>query len=257
MDETYQTYVNRVASLTVPATYKTQLKNIQKSPKFQDRQPVSFPGYTVLTPPYQDDATNQKFYESLTLIQQELISTIEPQIVIPVPPESFHFTVADLIWNDSYREAIKNDNNFDNKLKENIEESFDNYQKSNEEMGKVQWQIVGLLVLPRALVVGLVPCNEFSYNKIVNLRRSIYQNEALMALGIEQQYYFTAHITLGYFDKIPVELDRDTLETILISFNDKWLERDPQILTIGKVELRRFEDMTNYLPASNNPSINL
>ncbi|MEM8780430.1 MAG: DUF1868 domain-containing protein [Cyanobacteria bacterium P01_G01_bin.49] len=257
MDETYQTYVNRVASLTVPAAYKTQLKNIQKSPKFQDRQPVSFPGYTILTPPYQDDLINQAFYEQLTLTQQQLIAKIEPKILIPVPPESFHLTVADLIWNDSYREAIKNDENFDHKIKEGIGESFKNYQQLNQEAGEIDWQIVGLLVFPRALVVGLVPCNEFSYGKIAQIRQTIYQNEALMALGIEQQYYFTAHITLGYFDKIPLELDANFLESVLLSFNDQWLEKDPQVLRIKEVELRKFEDMMNYLSSSNNPSVRL
>ena len=255
MDETYQTYVNRVASLTIPASYQTQLKNIQKSPKFQDRQPVSFPGYTILMPPYQDDQINQEFYEQLTLTQQQLIAKLDPKFLIPVPPESFHLTVADLLWDDSYREAVKNNKNFDQEIKIKIAESCDNYQKLNQEIGKIQWQIVGLLVFPRALVVGLVPCNEFSYNKIAQFRRTIYQNEALMALGIEQQYYFTAHITLGYFDTIPQELDRNFLESILLFFNDQWLEKEPQIFTIEKVELRKFEDMTNYLSSSNNPSI--
>lgn len=88
MDETYQMYVNRVASLTLPTSYQNQLKNIQKSPKFQQRQPVSFPGYTVLTPPYQDDTTNESFYEQLNLIQQQLIEKIAPNLLIPLPPES-------------------------------------------------------------------------------------------------------------------------------------------------------------------------
>ncbi|MDJ0601339.1 MAG: DUF1868 domain-containing protein [Crocosphaera sp.] len=255
MDETYQIYVNRVASLTLPTTYQTQLKNIQKSPKFQQRQPVSFPGYTVLTPPYQDDPINESFYHQLTLTQQQLIEKIETNFLIPVPPESFHFTLADLIWEDSYRNAAKADQDFDRKLKKAISDSFQTYEKLDLEKGQSQWEILGLLVFPRALVVGLVPCNELSYDKIFQLRRSIYQNQELIGLGVEQQYHFTAHITLGYFDEIPDDLDKSNLESVILSFNDQWIEKEPQILTIEEVELRKFENMTQFLSEQSNPKV--
>ena len=255
MDETYQIYVNRVASLTLPNTYQNQLKNIQKSPKFQERQPVSFPGYTILTPPYQDDTLNESFYHQLTLIQQELIQKIEAKFLIPVPPESFHLTLADLIWDDNYRSAVQQDLDFNNKLQKAMADSFKTYQNLNLEKGESQWQILGLLVFPRALVVGLVPCNELSYDKILQLRRSIYQNQELIGLGVEQQYHFTAHITLGYFDEIPENLDKSSLESVILSFNDQWIEKEPQILTVEEVELRKFENMTQFLLDENNPKV--
>lgn len=257
MDETYQIYVNRVASLTLPTTYQNQLKNIQKSPKFQQRQPVTFPGYTVLTPPYQDDLINESFYHQLTLIQQQLVAKIEPNFLIPVPPESFHLTLADLIWEDNYRNAVKQDPTFEQNLKQAISDSFQAYQKMGLAKGQCQWQILGLLVFPRALVVGLVPCNELSYDKIFQLRRSLYQNQELIGLGVEQQYHFTAHITLGYFDEIPDHLDTNHLESVILSFNDQWMEKEPQILTIEQAELRKFENMTRFLSDQTNPKVRI
>lgn len=255
MDETYQIYVNRVASLTLPTTYQNQLNNIQKSPKFQQRQPVPFPGYTVLTPPYQDDLGNESFYHQVTLTQQQLIQKIEPNFLIPVPPESFHLTLADLIWENNYRDAVQTDQNFNQKLKQAISDSFQAYEKLDLEKGQCQWQILGLLVFPRALVLGLVPCNELSYNKIFQLRRSIYQNQELIGLGIEQQYHFTAHITLGYFDTIPDTLDKNSLESVILSFNDQWIEKDSQILTLEQGELRKFENMTRFLSDQSYPKV--
>ncbi|XHU95650.1 MAG: DUF1868 domain-containing protein [cyanobacterium endosymbiont of Rhopalodia gibba] len=257
MDETYQTYINRVARLTIPDIYQTQLQNIQKSPKFQGGKFVAFPGYTVLTPPYAEDFLNEEFYHYLETIQQQLSERIESDMVAWVPPNSFHLTLADLIWDKSYQEAVQDSPNFDQKIKVYMEESFKNYQKVELEKNETKWQLLGLLVFPRALVVGLVPCDELSYKKIVQLRRSIYQNMDLIALGIEQQYYFTAHISLGYFTENIYELDRDYLASVLTTFDDKCLEAEPKVLTIRQVELRKFEDMTNFLPRDNNPMVEL
>jgi hypothetical protein len=91
-----------------------------------------------------------------------------------------------------------------------------------------------------------VPEDEPSYQQILALRRTIYQNAHLIALGIEQQYYFTAHITLGYFGDVAADLDRDRLANLLASFNERWLATAPQILTIKQVQLRQFADMTAF-----------
>ncbi|ACK68110.1 conserved hypothetical protein [Rippkaea orientalis PCC 8801] len=257
MDETYQIYVNRVAQLTIQATYQTQLQNIQKSPKFEQGKAISFPGYTVLTPPQIDDTLNREFYYQLQAIQQQLIEQIEPGMLTWLPPESFHLTLADLIWDKRYQEAVQDHPSFDDKIKACIQHSFDNYPKINLENNEPKWQLFGLLIFPRALVVGLVPCDELSYEKIIQLRRAIYQNMDLIGLGIQQQYHFTAHITLGYFSENISNLNRDKFASILTNFNDKWLETEPQVLKIREVELRKFEDMITYLPSDDNPKIEL
>ncbi|HAC64080.1 MAG TPA: DUF1868 domain-containing protein [Cyanothece sp. UBA12306] len=260
MDETYQIYVNRVAQLTIPATYETQLKNIQKSPKFDQGKAVPFPGYTILTPPQPEDALNGEFYQQLQTTQQELLKQIESAIIDWLPLESFHLTLADLIWDKSYREAIQEDPNFAHRIKKCIEDSFNNYQKINLEKSKNRWQLLGLIILPRALAIALVPSDELSYEKIIQLRRSIYQNMDLIGLGVQQQYHFTAHITLGYFNENVEnisEVERTRLASILTSFNDRWLEAEPQFFKISQVELRKFEDMINYLPSDDNPKIEL
>lgn len=246
MDETYQTYVNRVARLTLPATYQTQLQNIQKSPKFEEGRAVPFPGYSAISPPGQEDSENSAFYSNLEASQQQLLQQLEQGLMVPVPPESFHLTVADLIWDSSYRDAVRENPEFDRQLQACIRESFQQYQQAAGEVSPVQWQLLGLLIFPRALAVGLVPKDEQAYEQILQLRRSIYQNSGLIALGIEQQYYFTAHITLGYFGEIPPHLDRDRLGNFLSTFNEQWLETEPQMLTVERVELRKFEDMIHY-----------
>ena len=106
MDDTYQVYVNRVARLTLPESYHSQLEYIQESPKFKPdsqgkRQAVPFPGYTIITPPAEEDLDNQEFYKNLQDCQQQLGEKFDPNFLITIPPDSLHFTLADLVWDSA------------------------------------------------------------------------------------------------------------------------------------------------------------
>ena len=251
MDETYQTYVNRVAGLSLPGKYGSQLQNIQESPKFKSHtegktEPAPFPGYSVITPPWGEESENTEFYSNLKAFQQQLLQQLNQGLLLPVPPESFHLTLADLIWEEAYREVVRKNPEFEEQLRWHIAESFQQYQQFADKSSPVQWQLLGLMIRPRALNVCLVPKDEASYQQILQLRRSIYQNANLIELGIEQQYHFTAHITLGYFGKISPDLDRANLAKTLAALDQHWLETEPQVLKIHRAELRKFEDMTRF-----------
>ena len=246
MNETYQEYINRVAQLTLPSTCSVQLKTIQTSPKFVDGKATFFPGYSIITPPSKDDPDNQKFYSQIQFLQQNIIQQLEPGFVIPVPAESFHVTLADLIWDDSYQQAVKENPQFETQLQEQISQSFQQYKSTIDYQNPIQWQLLGLTVRPRAIMACLVPKDQVSYQAIVDLRRCIYQNGGLMALGIEQQYDFTAHITLGYFDRLTPTLNRSEVCVIISQISDRLLDGEPTILTINRGELRKFDNMINY-----------
>lgn len=251
MDETYQTYLNRVARLTLPETYKTQLQHIQESPKFKllpdgSAEAAPFPGYTVCTPTWEEDSLNSEFYNCMQDIQQQLVQQLAPGFMITVPPESFHLTLADLIWDSAYRVLQQENPNFEQQLQECIQESFKKYPSSLS-MGKpIEWQILGLMIRPRAIAVCLAPKDEMSYRRMLELRRCIYQNSDLMALGIEQQYHFTSHITLGYFGKIAADLDRGRLSETLSQLNREALPMELIALYVQQAQLRKFDDMMRY-----------
>ena len=246
MNETYQAYINRVAQLTLPATYTAQLQTIQQSPKFVNGQAVFFPGYSVITPPSNEDRINQGFYTQVQLIQQQLLEQLESDLLISLPPESFHLTLADLIWGDSYQQAINENAEFDDKLRSQINHSFQQYQNLEQNFKNIQWQLWGLSIRPRAIMACLAPKDQESYDAILNLRRCLYQNEGLIGLGIEQQYDFTAHITLGYFNQISPDLNRSQLCIIISQIADRLLDGEPAIMKVVSGELRKFDNMINY-----------
>ncbi len=257
MDDNYQSYLNRVAKLTMPATYDSQVNNLQESPKFklqeQQRLPEKFPGYSIITPPAAVDGANSAFYQNLQDCQQQLFKNLEPDLIALVTPESLHLTVADLIWDQAYTAVVQTDSDFEAKLCRQIADSFKSYQESQDSSPQpVRWQIMGLMLRPRAIAISLVPCDQNSYDRVTAFRRTIYQNPGLMDLSIEQQYYFTAHVTIAYFGNVAQEFDRDKFSHLLQNLNQQWIEQ-PQELSISQVELRQFSDMSNYHRAADWP----
>lgn len=260
MDESYHTYLSRVAKMTLPATYESQVKNIQESPKFRltdgTRQPVAFPGYSAITPPGAEDPANSAVFKDLAACQQQLIEKLEADLLVLVDPASFHFTLADLIWDSAYRMASDANPDFESKLIDRIEDSFKIYQDSIVDTTLIRWQVMGLTVRPRAIEVSLVPKDESSYDRIIALRRAIYQNSGLISLGIEQQYYFTAHTTLAYFANVQQEIDRVRLSDTLQEYNMHWLDH-PQEIILAQAQLRKFTDMYTYERQPNFPIVQL
>jgi len=188
---------------------------------------------------------NKDFYYQVERVQKHLADQLGRDFLIPLPPASFHFTLADLIWDESYRQAAAANPDFEQELQRQTRLSFQEYQSmSNNE--PLSWQLWGLVTRPRAIMACLVPKDQASYEAVVKLRRAIYQNSGLIGLGIEQQYDLTAHITLGYFDHIPNSLNRDRLCICLSQMNDHLVEREVPKFTIKQAELRKFEDMVQY-----------
>ncbi|AFZ26066.1 hypothetical protein Cylst_3954 [Cylindrospermum stagnale PCC 7417] len=260
MDDNYQTYLNRVARLTLPEAYRSQVQHIQESSKFQPhsglRQPAPFPGYTLITPPAEEDSLNSDFYAKLQAYQQELLQLpVNPDLIVPVPAASFHVTLADLIWDSAYLHTCEENPKFDQELRHCLTEMFQQYQQSmTKRTHPIQWQMLGLILMPRAVAVCLVPQDERCYEEIIQFRRTIYQNPKLIALGIEQHYHFTAHITLGYFGEVSPELDRTNFSATLSQLNQQWLLNLPEFL-VQRVELRKFDNMARYYRQPDWPSL--
>ncbi len=259
LDNNYQAYLNRVARMTLPEAYKSQVQHIQESFKFKlnsegVRQASPFPGYTIITPPCEEDTANSAFYRTLIQYQQQLLEPpFNEDFIVPVPTDSLHFTLADLIWDSAYRDACESNPNFEEDLRSCFTEIFQSHDRLfNLGNSSIRWQMLGLLVMPRAVGVCLVPQNEVCYANIINLRRAIYQNPKLVGLGIEQHYHFTAHVTLGYFGKVPSDLDRERLGLMFSDLNQKWSSNSPEMV-VSCAQLRKFDDMNRFYREHNWP----
>jgi hypothetical protein len=246
LDDQYQAYVNRVVGSTKLDFYRQQLPLIHSSPKFQkqgsgDYQPVAFPGYSIIAPPASEDPVNGAYYQALADCWQRLNAKLPEGLLIPLPTESLHITLTDLIWNTDFVAAIQNPD-FDGKLRSELADVFAEIPAG---MAPIRLQTVGLMVMPRAIGLTLIPDTESAYNRILELRRSVYQHPTILGLGIQQQYHFTAHITLGYFGDIPGAFEVDAIANHLADINRYSLANLPEFV-IERAELRRFDDMMAY-----------
>jgi 2'-5' RNA ligase len=247
LDDNYQAYLNRMMRATLPEAYQAQVNHIQESSKFSRDGETwvasQFPGYTVVTPPGSQDGANAGLYDFLTQYQAQVTATLGTDLFIPIPRETFHLTIADLIWDRAYAHAVEADSNFDEKLQASIAESFQQSAHLRSQQ-PIPFRAAGLMVMTRALSISLAATDETSYQQIIDFRRSVYQNPHLMSIGIEQQYHFTPHITLGYFGSL-TGVDRVALAQTIDQLNQPWLETE-KTFWVKEAQLRRFSDMEHY-----------
>ncbi|MEO0490360.1 MAG: DUF1868 domain-containing protein [Cyanobacteria bacterium J06659_2] len=252
MDDTYPIYLSRLAQMALPQAYENQVQSIQASTKFHhspsgSSQAASVPGYTIITPPQSDESINSQFYLQLETYQQKLLALdFGADLMVSLPLASFHLTLADLIVGSAYENACDRDANYEVNLRTCIEKIFKQYQQQYPQpQAPIKWRMQSLIVMPRAIGVALAPESLDDYEQIINFRRLIYQSSELAALGIAQQYHFTAHVTLAYFKPIPVDLNRDRVAELLAHLNQSWLNTMPEFI-VDQAELRKFDDMNSF-----------
>ena len=256
MDISYQNYVNKVVPMALTANYKQQLQFIQSSPKFKDGQAQEFPGYTIITPLAKEDQFNQEINKSLQELQDQFKQLLDTDFFVTVPPETFHITVADLIWDKTYIDAVKENQDFDNLLIKELDRVFAESEKELANVNSLDLEVLGISIFPRAIAACFIPTEE-SYKILVKLRQLIYQNEHIIKLGIEQQYDFVGHVTLGYFGEISEDLDDEKLAKTITSLNNNWIKNDLPMFHIKQWELRKFNDMLTYIYQPQWPRITL
>jgi hypothetical protein len=248
LDDQYQVYINRLIGMTRLEHYRSQWPLIQPSPKFDvlpngSVEPVFFPGYTLMTPPGSQDSGNTDFFQRLETVQNDFWQGLPPNLAVPLPLETFHLTIADLIWDSNYKQQVESRPDYETELQTQIAKVLAQQPSLGKPIGL---KVLGFMVMTRAIAVCLAPKTEADYQTILNLRRSLYQTSGLLALGIDQQYHFTGHITLGYFvGGEGTTVDADKLSHELDRLNDVFLNDFPEF-QLQTVELRKFKNMLEF-----------
>jgi hypothetical protein len=249
MDDFYQAYFERLGAMVQPRNYAFTLQYLQKSPKFSqtpDGKTIAapFPGYTFMSRPQAEDPANGAAYTQLQSLYQQMAAAFPSDMLVALPLASYHMTIADLIWDSAYRDRCRHAS-YDDQLRHRLADVFAQVESQVMGPAPVTWQVLGCMIMPRAIGVCLVPRCEASYSRTLEVRRAVYQDAGLMGLGIDQQYHFTAHVTLAYVADVPSSLDREAIAHHLQTLNTT-LAQTPIALDLDRAELRHFTDMTTY-----------
>lgn len=219
------------------------LENIKTQGKFvlnnrNKWEPLDYPGYTFITPPFTDDKDNVSTYRMIQSVKIELSKQMNSCKVVEAPDNALHVTIARLISGDKYVSNIKDtkEKNFQNYFKT----LFSRYIIS----GQLEFDIKGVTVFPDGIIAAVVsPVYKNDYLCLQELRNYIYSDKKLIKFGVERKRSFLGHITLFYVEK---ELDSMEKKKILHSILDINARRllNSMSFTIKRVEVRKFN---NYL----------
>jgi len=190
-------------------------------------KPNHYSGYTVIADPY-PTPNLQSFVSPIVTTLAESVAGF-----VPVPIETLHMTVADLVSGARYV-AIEQ--------RGRTRELEDRVTKLLSAWGSDQviGHVCGIGSFPSVIVAIVDFEDSVAYNRIVDLRDTIYTDPNLASLGVSRVFPFQGHITLGYLETAPARnLDQKISEL-------RMQNRFGLAVPITCPSLYRFPNMSKY-----------
>lgn len=242
-DDSFPEYQTKAKRLVTDEVILNNVSRLKPAERFNGTEPRIYPGYTIITPPFEDElnAENNSAYEKLARVQKELLKQSGNSIFTPVPSSSFHLTIADLISGSRFVEQQRV-NGWEDRLRDRIGEIF---HRAESPTGASL--LVSGLSLFTSVIVAIISSEDRSgYEQLINVRNMIYQDGELKALGVRKApFSFIGHITLAYVEAKPDIQSATSLSRLLSQFNLHAFS-NPLPLKVIQAELRKFNDMSRY-----------
>ena len=243
MEKTFQEYTRFINEIVTEEIIKKNIAKIGTVGHFVIAEDGTFktrfyPGFTLITPTYSDDADNLSLYKTLVEVRDTIVKQISSLKCVKAPDSALHMTVARLISGELFEKSILNIR--ENEVLDALETVF---SKSQAEPG-MKFQIEGISILPQGIIAAMVTAeDESGYNQLQSLRDSIYSDKVLSEIGIERKRGFTGHITLMYIEKELTAKEKKDIVESLIQVNGFYF-LNPHPFYLNRAEVRRFD---NYL----------
>lgn len=161
-----------------------------------DWTPVPHRGLTVLAEPYPIAGEPA---DRLQALQAELS---EIAGFAPVPAETLHMTIADLLSGEAYGMFIES-----GRSNEDVAERYASVIAPAPPDGPGASSvgfIAGLGLFPGAsVVIAPVRIPKRLYESIIRMRAAIYGDAAFGEWGVQHTFPFMGHVTLGYLERVP------------------------------------------------------
>lgn len=199
-----------------------------------------------------DNSGNGTLLEALCNCQQQLLEGELQDQIFPLPPDSFHQTIANFLSGNRYAANIEA-HGLTSSYPKVVEQALRQISPLSPTNPLIM-QMIGLGIFGSALgVLGVFP-SETDYSKIIHLRNGLYHTPQMNSMGIHRTRPFIGHITLGYFGEEIVgneSLQKQLIEKC-ISINQT-IKNGAWKFTIHAAQLRRYEDLSRFEHPSNYP----
>ncbi len=241
-------YNNRIESLLTETTLRQRAGEIKPpAGRFMRKDtgewtPLEHPGYTIITPPFEDEEEedNVQTYETLRDVQQFILERLNPLQYAPAPEAPLHFTISDLVSGDTYKKRV--DGPQEQSFLIALASCFDELNLR----GAIKMNVLGVSLFLGGFVIALVGAyDEQSYKRLMLFRNAIYEAERLKNFGVLRKFKFTGHITLAYIESELSAKDRTRLAKTLVDVKERFFD-NPLPLNVVRADVRKFDDMSRF-----------
>ena len=244
---TYAVYQERQLAETQIAQLLHRSGNIHYGHKFEFHQgqwqAESYPGYAILAMLDQHPG-HAALIEKLQDWQEAIIaSTALAHKLYPLPPASFHQTIANLLSAEKYFQHI---------VEAGLVEAFPTIvAKAMAEISPateqepIAMRLLGLSLFGSALGVLGVFEKEQDFQRILDFRQQFYHHPDLQAIGIRRTRPFIGHITLLYFGADIQAVDGEKIAHVCAKINAQ-LQANPLYFNIQHAHLMRYPHLAEF-----------
>ena len=170
MEDSFIAYGQRIDSDLLAEAAISEKSGKTKSPAGRFRrngvgewEPLDHQGYTIITPPFEDELSEIKTYTKLCDIQHILLEQLTISKYAPAPVTTMHLTVADLIAGKKYEDRVKEAE------EENLLQLLASIFIKLSLHGSIQMEVLGVSVFPSGFVIAIVSASdENGYKRLIS-----------------------------------------------------------------------------------------
>ncbi len=216
--------------------------------------PIPYRGYAM-----QAMLSQSRNYASLSLdlqdLQQQLLSLLpDPGCLYPLPPASFHQTVANTFSAGRYQSQLV-DLGLADSFPAIIAERAAQWPSETTSHPPAM-QLVGISLFRTAIGILGVFENELHFDRVLAFRDRFYSDERLAQIGLARTRPFIGHVTLAYLERHLQPREAAQLVEGIDRINQRLRSRRLE-MEMPFAQLHRYEDLSHFATQPDFPKLSL
>ncbi|MBC7921477.1 MAG: hypothetical protein H7Z75_10380 [Ferruginibacter sp.] len=212
---------------------------------------LPYVGYAVVSM-VDNNPGNESVGNRLREMQSRLAKGFRrPSAFFPLPPDSFHQTVANTLSNERFRQHIA-DKGLAADYPALLGKAFGEFPAAIHS-GPIRLRLGGLSLFSSAVGVLGTFEEEGDFQRVLDFREHVYSNAGLNGLGIQRTRPFVGHVTLAYLEEELTRQEKAVLINTCVAINHE-LKNQALHFLLSRTELRRYQDLAGFHTEPGYPS---